>query len=170
MGTRRAGAVGVSAALLLASAAAAGLPRSGLIVPGKSIGAVHLGETFAAAHRTWGASGKCSTTNAVRYCSYSGSPAAGRATVGATRGTIVSISVTAAYDPTTKKFVSATPLAAFHTSKGIHLGSTTAAVMHAYPTIESASSAELKLVAGKRSTLFLIFGGTVYDIAVQRTP
>ncbi len=132
---------------------------------------MRLVETLAATRKAWGASGKCATTNAIHYCSYSGAYTAGRATFSASKGMIVSISLTAAYDPTTKHFVSRTPLAGFHTSKGIHLGSTTAAVIHAYPKIERASAAtELKLVAGRRSTLFLIFGGTVYSIVVEPTP
>src|SRR5258706_5653021 len=49
-----------AAVLVFASSAAAGLPRSGVFVPGRSLGGIRLGETTTAVRAALGAHGVCS--------------------------------------------------------------------------------------------------------------
>ena len=49
-----------AAVLVCASSAAAALPRSGVFVPGRSLGGIRLGETTTAVRATLGAHGVCS--------------------------------------------------------------------------------------------------------------
>lgn len=167
---RRVALTSLAAALLFASAAAATLPPVGPIIPGKSIDGLHLGITFAAAKNMWGTSGQCGVTNAIPYCGYPGSGAlSGRASFSATRGKVSSIGIEAAYAPTKRQFVVTGPLAQFHTSKGIHIGSSAAAVSRAYPkTTTAAGGMEIELRTGKHAiTFFLVAHGTVYGITMN---
>lgn len=91
------------------------------------------------------------------------------ASFSATRGKVSSIGIEAAYAPTKRQFVVTGPLAQFHTSKGIHIGSSAAAVSRAYPkTTTAAGGMEIELRTGKHAiTFFLVAHGTVYGITMN---
>ena len=157
-------------ALVATSSATAALPRAGLIVPGRSIAGLRLGVTARAARKAWGIPAQCGTAAGVHYCRYATArPLSGFVSFVLTRGRVSSISLEAAYNPTTKRFVETGPLASFRTAKGIRIGSTAAAVRHAYPSAGSAASGqELTLTNAKRVTYFLLSSaGNVYGITLN---
>jgi hypothetical protein len=144
--------------LALAATALAGLPstKHKLIAPGKSLGGVKLGGTFAAAKAAWGSGGHCSTMAGFHYCSYStGDNADGSATFSApAKGKITAIQAITGYgsdgEPNFK-----TSLTKFKTKKGIRLGSTEKAVTKAYPkakkhAIQGASNHEWWVTGPKK--------------------
>jgi hypothetical protein len=109
-------------------------PASKLIVPGKSIGGVSLGESYTQAQKAWGITKNC---NPMTGCTYDG-------------GKNGTASFSTPHRPGSPAIVSAvyievhffrigkpdwarTPLDKYKTAKGIHLGSTLSTVKKAYP-------------------------------------
>jgi hypothetical protein len=124
---------------MLAATAVAGVPHPStrLIVPGKSLGGVKLGGTFAAARKAWGAGADCRKTFLMRVCVYkTDSYADGSAGFSSQAGaTIDEITLNAGYTRNgTPIFTNS--VARFKTSKGIRLGSTSSAVRNAYPNVK----------------------------------
>lgn len=125
------------ASLLLAGTAQAATPKlkNTLIVPNKSVGALKLGQSPTAAKAAWGAgqclsSGLCQfgsrPTTSAGYAAY-----AVNTLVAGTAKTVLAITLEAG--PFGKPRNYKTLLARFKTSKGIGLGSTKTALLHAYP-------------------------------------
>jgi hypothetical protein len=130
---RAAGALAVlaGAIALSAPAALANLPsqHDKRVVPFKSIGGVRIGDSFAAARGAWGKPSGPSHCDGTSSCTYEAKNGEAVFDVG-THGVFdvyIEINLNTVH-PSWK-----TPLTAFHTSKGIHLGSTLAQIKAAYP-------------------------------------
>jgi hypothetical protein len=146
------------------SLAALPVPTSRLIVPGRSLGGVKLGGTFAAGLKAWGRGATCTQGTRFHICSYTTSNFAdGNAGfTGKPGGRIDMIQVAAGYtgrDPNFK-----TSLVKFKTAKGVGLGSTSRAVKSAYPkakrqNVTGASNYEWVIVGpGAARTRFQMAG------------
>jgi hypothetical protein len=130
---RAAGALAVLAGAIAVSAPAAlaNLPsqHDKRVVPFKSIGGVRIGDSFAAARGAWGKPSGPSHCDGTSSCTYEAKNGEAVFDVG-THGVFdvyIEINLNTVH-PSWK-----TPLTAFHTSKGIHLGSTLAQIKAAYP-------------------------------------
>ncbi|HZP73819.1 MAG TPA: hypothetical protein VFA97_10640 [Gaiellaceae bacterium] len=120
------------------SSAGANLPRlpSKLIVPFQSLGGVSIGESYAAAKKTWGAaSGNTSSCSEKGggWCTYT-TVTLGNASFQCYRQRVVQIAI--GYDNSAKEKpeFSATPLNALKTASGIGLGSSFGKLAAAYPS------------------------------------
>ena len=144
----------VTACALAPAAASARLPTppSKAIVPGKSIGGVRIGMTVRSALAHWGAGSHCTAATIRRSCTWTGSGAQGTVSfnVGFT-GKVRSITIAAGHNETTQIYKG--PLQGWKTSRGIHLGSSAASVVKAYPKVRSTPSGP-QLGTGARSTIF----------------
>lgn len=130
--------VSVSLVALIATSSLgeAALPKTKtrLMAPGDSIGGVALGGTFASAKKAWGKGGKCVNEFGSVTCTYETKKSTdwfGRYS-GSPGKKVTEITIGAGSDATQKPVFNV-PLAKLKTKKGIHIGSTGAAVMKAYP-------------------------------------
>jgi hypothetical protein len=146
--------VAVTACALAPATASAALPRpaSTAIVPGKSIGGVRIGMTVKSALAHWGAGSHCTAATIRRSCTWTGSGTQGTVAfnVGFT-GKVRSITITAGHNERSQIYKG--PLQGWKTSRGIHLGSSAASVVKAYPKVRSSPSGP-QLGSGSRSTIF----------------
>jgi hypothetical protein len=157
-----------------AATAVAALPRPStrLIVPGRSIGGVTLGGTFASGTRAWGRGGKCTEGTQFHICSYSTADFkdGNAGFTGKPRGRINQIQIALGYD-NSNNLNRDTSLTKFHTRKGIGLGDTNAAVRSAYPrakrrTIPGAANYEWVVSGpGKAITRIQMAGRTSLRVA-----
>jgi hypothetical protein len=159
-------------ALVLAGSAQAATPKlaNKLIVPNKSVGALKLGQSAAAAKTAWGngaclSSGLCTfgkrPTPASGYASYS----LASVTAGAPKAVATIWLEVGPFGAAKLNYK--TPLTKFKTSKGIGLGSTKAQLLHAYPHMTS-EQADIYIIPDSETveTIFGIKGGRVYLIAI----
>jgi hypothetical protein len=146
------------AALLVAAAASAGLPRpkrSNEIDVVRSIGGVELGMRLKRADREWGRTGDCGRIRerkGIRACAYeSRNPGAGSAAIEAARRSAVSsVGIYAGLDG--KRYTFKGRLRRLRTEDGIRLGSPRADVRKAYPTALRAANKTGFLVEGPGRT------------------
>ena len=113
-------------------------PRSDLIVPGKSIGGVALGQTPANAKAAWGPGFACPKPigSAPLVCDWS-SPlksALGDSAFEALHGKVFNVQIGVGHKGDTPNF--RTSITTFKTRKDIGLGSTEAALLVAYPLLK----------------------------------
>jgi hypothetical protein len=166
---------GLTSALTLALAATAfaGVPHPStrLIVPGKSLGGVRLGGTFAAARKAWGPGADCRKNFSMRVCVYKTNSYADGSAGFSSRsgGRIDEITLNAGFTRNSTPIFT-NSVARFRTSKGIRLGSTSAAVRKAYPDVKRRSgSASYPLVLsgpGEATTTFQISRRRVIGIRI----
>ena len=146
--------VAVTACALAPATASAVLPRpaSTAILPGRSIGGVSIGMSARRALAAWGPGGHCTAPSGRRSCTWLGARLQGTASfdVGA-GGTVRSIVIAAGHNERSQIYKG--PLQGWKTSRGIHLGSSAAAVVKAYPKAHSSPSGP-QLGSGSRSTIF----------------
>ena len=171
MSAHRLALTAVALALAVAGVAQAKLPSpsSHLIVPGKSIGGVILGHSFASAKTAWGSGGTCLTARAFSSCTYSASKtkSLGQAGFSADNGKIASVSIGAGTSATGKPVIPAS-LKLFKTANGIGLGATTSQVQTKYPHIKSTGTLNLYISGpGKANTTFTLTKGKVTSINVN---
>jgi hypothetical protein len=139
-------------------------PKTKLIVPGKSIGGVALGESYAQAQKAWGKTSSCSP---LTGCSYDG----GRKGTAAfstphppgSPAIVSAVFIEVHFLRSGKPDWTRTPLDSYKTAKGIHLGSTLSMVKRAYPHGKRAcgTAACSWIVAGphRTSTGFELYRG-----------
>jgi hypothetical protein len=175
MPVRRTAALSVLVCLALAPAALGALPKltPNSIVIGKSIGGVHVGTTIATAKRAWG-SGACAPAAGLTICNYAANRffSTGKGAFSALKGKVTAITIFTGVNARTSAYTYTSPLKAFETAKGIHLGSTAAAVKRAYPNARSETlgreESNLTLNLGSpHPTVFDISKGRVYAIAIE---
>ncbi len=168
-GPRTAATLAVCAAAIsvLAPAAAANLPSSKdtQIVPFKSLGGVRLGDSFATAKKTWGKTTGKSHCDHTSSCTYQDKTGVAVFDVGShgVFNVYIEINVNTTH-PSWK-----TPLTAFHTSKGIRLGSTLAQIKAAYPGGGAVNAGGYYVVKSRNGTslLFFIDGGRAGSIGIS---
>jgi hypothetical protein len=164
-------ALGVAAVLALPAIAQASLPssKSTLIVPAKSLAGLKLNSSLAAASAAWGKGGSCSPSG----CEYGlpSNPSGTASFVLATKtegAPLLVVEITIGVGRTGTKPNFNTPLARYKTSSGIGLGSTVAALKHAYPHLISSSTGVYGLVgAGESGTTFVAEKGRVESISTR---
>jgi len=176
MWIRRCGALGFVLCLAVASVAEAHLPppHPSLIVPGKSIGAVSLGMSFTRAEAAWGGvadedPNACIIVKGVGSCRFVANlhGTTGVATFSCKHGRVDSILIRGPFNQRTLHYDAKGPLTAFHTAKGIHIGSTVKAVKRAYPKGKiPLLGGGLSLGSGARATGFAFDRGTVVGISI----
>lgn len=133
-------------------------PKTTVIVPGTSIAGVKIGMNQTNVFHEWG-----STSCIPSLCTWRGpgNPShAERATVSFYKGKVIQIDINAATSGNNLKF---TPgqLSKWKTGKNVGLGSTRAAVKHAYPAAKANNStgvAGWDLFGGRHFTRFSSFG------------
>jgi hypothetical protein len=154
---KAAGALAVLAAAIavLAPAALANLPsqHDKQIVPFKSIGGLRLGDSFAAARKAWGKPAAPSHCDGTSSCTYEGKNGEAVFDVG-THG-VFNVYIEINLDTLHPSWK--TPLTAFQTSKGIHLGSTLAQIKAAYPGGGGVSTGGYYGVKGPHGTELFFF-------------
>jgi hypothetical protein len=176
MHVRRGGMLSLVLSVVVVSAAQAKLPppHPNLIVPGKSIGAVHLGMTFTQAQAAWDAApGTCSVAGGLGSCRFTDNDQAttGIASFTSRHGRINSMVLHAPFDQRTDQYEPTGPLTKFHTSKKIHIGSRAAAVKRAYPTGKLAAfGGGLSIGRGAHETAFAYYKGKVVGISIGPVP
>jgi hypothetical protein len=149
-------------------------PHPSLIVPGRSIGAVSLGMAFTQAEAAWGGvadedPNACLIANGVGSCRFTANlhGTTGIASFSCKHGRIDSILIRGPFNQGTLHYDATGPLTAFHTSKGIHIGSTVKAVKHAYPKGKIPPlGGGLSLGSGARETAFAFDRGKVVGISI----
>jgi hypothetical protein len=109
-------------------------PKTKLIVPGKSIAGVSLGESYAQAKNAWGNTKGCSP---LTGCSYDGGKD-GTAFFSTPHSPgspdkVSAVGIEVHFSHTGKPDWARTPLDKYKTAKGIHLGSTVSTLKKAYP-------------------------------------
>lgn len=164
------------AAVLLLSAlapasAAAQLPSpsSRTIVPGRSIGSVALGMSVQRAVAAWGAGSACTELSRSTSCYWAGTDLQGSANFvvdGAGKVVLISISAGRRGD----NLAYAGPLLTWRTRKKIGLGSSTTAVVKAYPKQIKSSPSGPQLGSGKRATTFQPSSSRIYQISIGPLP
>jgi hypothetical protein len=154
---KAAGALAVLAGAIavLAPAALANLPsqHDKRIVPFKSIGGVRLGDSFAAARKAWGTTAGPSHCDGTSSCTYEGKNSEAVFDIGSHGVFDVYIEI----NLNTLHPIWKTPLTAFQTSKGIHLGSTLAQIKAAYPGGGGVSTGGYYGVKGPHGTDLFFF-------------
>lgn len=162
-------AVVAATCAVIPAAASAALPRpaSTAIVPGKSIGGVSIGMTVKRALAVWGAGSRCTAATIRRSCTWTGSGMQGTVsfTVGFT-GKVRSIAIVAGHNERSQVYEG--PLQKWKTGKGIHLGSSAAAVVKAYRKLHS-SPAGPQLGSGPRVTTFTKSARRISEISIGPT-
>jgi len=162
-----------SAAVLPSSAMAAGLPKfhSKLIVPGKSVGGVSLGEGAAKAIKTWGGNTDCTAGPTLTECMW-GSDA---------NGTTGSISLSFASGKVTHIDIQLNAnthgaavfkgvLMSLKTKSGIGLKSDVAQLEKAYSGKVGANGLGYTLGSGAHTTTFATSAGKFVSIAIGTPP
>ena len=134
--------VPVLAGMPAAASATAPTPSSRLIVPGRSIGGVAVGQTFTRAKALWGPGAECFGSPfpgppgepEPRSCTWVVGPDGNLGTAsisGTTRDGVTAVDISAALGPDGLAVTS--PLRALRTARSIGLGSSGRAVRRAYP-------------------------------------
>ncbi len=164
-----AAAVAALALAATAMAATGSLPsfKSHLIVPNRSVGGVVLKSSAASAVRTLGASRSCSVDNGCVFTKNGANFSVQFARLTAHSKPIVAsismnVEMTGSGTP-----VFTTPLVALKTASGIGLGSTAAAVKHAYPAAKGSPKTGYAIVgADAHQTTFTLVHGRVTTISM----
>ena len=159
-----------------ASAASAPLPApaSYLIVLGRSIGGVKLGQQLSSAKKQWGKANDCSYTATLHQtaCVYGNNQA--QAGFYALRGKVVTVYITANcggplfFGPISASVTSCKArqdLHRFSTSLGIRVGSTSNEVMRAYPRADHNKN-DIVIGRGAHTTQFSIKDGLVFNVQI----
>jgi len=149
--------------LALPAAATLPHPRSKLIVPGRSIGGVRIGQTSAAARAAWGPGDTC-INKVSGECSWI-TIHDGVASFTLRAGRVVDVAIAAG--PKAAGYAFDGPLRSLRTRRGIGIGSSVADVRVAYPGLRR-TERELLVVADHRVTSFTISGGRVAGVTVRR--
>ena len=140
-------------------------PASRTIVPGTSIGGVAIGMTVKRAVAAWGPGSACTELSRSTSCYWKGTDLQGSANVviDAT-GKVVLISISAGRRG--DELAYAGPLLKWRTRKKVGLGSSTAAVVKAYPRQIKSSPSGPQLGSGKRATTFQPSSRRIYQISI----
>lgn len=153
---------------LTAPAAQANLPAppTKLIVPFESVGGVKLGESYAAARAAWGkAKGGTSNCTPGLGCYYDDGRG-GHAQFTCQNNRVTNVYIAAYLGA---KVSYSKSLAAWHTSKGVGLGSSFSKLKHAYPAGKENTGGYYALSGPHKTLTFFFIDKGVASIGIQKT-
>ena len=157
-------AVVALAALLPATASAAlPTPKTTTIVPGKSIAGVAVGMSVKRALAAWGLGSSCTEATVHDSCNWIGTDRQGAASFNVVKGKVVQVTISTGRKG--NDLIYAGPLQTWKTRKNVRLGTTTYAVVKAYPKVRSSGTGPV-LGSGNHTTTFQVSDGRIYQINV----
>ena len=157
-------AVVALAALLPATASAAlPTPKTTTIVPGRSIAGVAVGMSVKRALAAWGPGSACTEATVHDSCNWIGTDRQGAASFNVVKGKVVQVTISTGRKG--NDLIYAGPLQKWKTRKKVRLGTTTYAVVKAYPKVRSSGTGPV-LGSGNHTTTFQVSGERIYQINV----
>jgi hypothetical protein len=165
-------ATALAAAACARADAALPSPVGHAIVVGRSIGGVRIGEPLSAAIAAWGPGARCRVVAGTGACRYTGTastsasepPYAGFVV---RAGRVVEVHLDSAFVPDSQSYLVSGPLAALRTSAGIGIGSSSAAVRAAYPTVRVLAGGVIDAIKTRGvETEFWVQPGRVWSIVI----
>ena len=158
-------AAGFALAALLPATASAALPtpKTTTIVPGKSIAGVAVGMSVKRALAAWGPGSSCTEATVQDACYWIGTDRQGDASFNVVKGKVVLITISTGRKG--NDLIYAGPLQTWKTRKKVRLGTTTYAVVKAYPKVRSSGTGPV-LGSGNHTTTFQVSGERIYQINV----